>query len=137
VPLIFSALTTAASGASEDRGEKMIAKRIVYCLTVLTLAFGLVACERQKIGEITADPGRFKDKDVNVAGEVVQSFGVLGRGVYEIDDGTGKLWVISENRGVPSRGAKVGVKGRVTPTVTFMGKNFATALFERDRRSAD
>lgn len=115
----------------------MTAKRFAYVLVVLTLALGLVACERQKIGEITADPGRFKDKDINVAGQVTQSFGVLGRGVYEIDDGTGKLWVISEHRGVPSKGARVGVKGRVTPTVTFMGRNYATAMFERDRKSAE
>ncbi|MND06170.1 hypothetical protein D3C83_273970 [compost metagenome] len=68
---------------------------------------------------------------------MTQSFGVLGMGAYEIDDGTGKLWVISEKRGVPSKGATVGVKGRVTPTVTFMGKNFATAMRESDRKAAN
>jgi hypothetical protein len=115
----------------------MTAKRVVHLVVVLTLAFALVACERQKIGEITADPGRFTNKEVNVAGRVTQSFGVLGRGAYEIDDGTGKLWIIAEQRGVPSRGAMVGVKGRISPTVTFMGMNFATVMRESNRKAAE
>lgn len=113
----------------------MSTTRIPYFILIGVLAFGLVGCERLKIGEITADPGRYMDKEVNVSGRVTQSFGVLGKGMYEIDDGTGKLWVVAEERGVPSRGALVGVKGRITPTVTFMGKNYATVMRETDRRS--
>ena len=113
----------------------MMAKRISYFTTVLIFGFILVACERTKIGDITADPGRFMNKEVNVAGEVTQSIGFLGKGIYQVDDGTGRLWVLANGRGVPSKGAKVGVKGRVTPTVTFMGVNYATVMRESDRRS--
>jgi hypothetical protein len=113
----------------------MTAKRVAYFITVLTLGFILAGCERTKIGDITADPGRFMNKEVSVAGEVTQSVGLLGKGMYQVDDGTGRLWVLANGRGVPSRGAKVGVKGRVTPTVTFMGINYATVMRETDRRS--
>lgn len=113
----------------------MAVKRIPYLIAVLLLGFLLVACERTKIGDITADPGHFMNKEVSVAGQVTQSIGFMGKGIYQIDDGTGRLWVLANSRGVPSRGAKVGVKGRVTPTITFMGVNYATVMRETDRRS--
>jgi hypothetical protein len=114
----------------------MTAKRIAYFVLVLSLGLVLVACERTKIGDITADPGRFMDKSLNVAGQVTQSIGFMGKGIYQIDDGTGRLWVLANGRGVPSKGAMVGVKGRVTPTVTFLGINYATVMQESDRRLA-
>jgi hypothetical protein len=113
----------------------MTVRRAVQLIIVSCLGFVLVACEQHKIGDITADPGRFRDKEVAVTGRVVQSFGVLGKGIYQIEDSTGNLWVMSEARGVPSKGAFVGVKGRITPTVTFMGRNYATVMRESDRRA--
>jgi len=109
-------------------------KRVVYGVLVVALGLALVACERVKIGDVNADPGRFMNKEVGVAGTVTQSIGALGRGIYQLDDGTGKLWVLSNSRGVPSKGARVGVKGHVVPTITFLGINYATVLEESDRR---
>jgi len=111
--------------------------RPVRVLALSALALALAACERQKIGDINADPGRFQNKEVSIAGEVTQSMGALGQGIYQIDDGTGKLWVLARNRAVPAKGAYVGAKGRVQPTVTFLGVNYATVLFESGRRSVD
>jgi len=112
----------------------MSAKRIVYFIAILMMGLALVACERVKIGDINADPGRFMNKEVAVAGTVTQSIGALGRGIYQVDDGSGRLWVLSNGRGVPSKGAKIGVKGRVSQSVIFMGINYATVLQESDRR---
>jgi hypothetical protein len=107
---------------------------LVVVACVLTLL--LTACERQKIGDITSDPGRFQDKEVSVAGQVTGfSIGALNMGLYQIDDGTGKLYVLSESRGAPTKGAYVGVKGKVMPTFTFLGKNYATVLRETGRKS--
>jgi hypothetical protein len=81
--------------------------------TMLVLwAFAMVGCEQKTINEIKADPGRYANQEVAVVGNVTRSFSVLGRGAYEIDDGTGKLWVVSES-GVPREGARVGVKGKI------------------------
>src|SRR5262245_25906184 len=110
-------------------------KKISYLIVVLVVGLAVTACERTKIGDITADPGRFMSKDVSVAGHVTQSIGFMGRGIYQVDDGTGKLWVLANGRGVPSKGALVGVKGRIAPTVTFMGINYATVMQEHDRRA--
>jgi len=113
----------------------MTAKKFAYVIAVLVLGFASVACQQVKIGDINADPGRFLNKEVGVVGTVTQSIGVLGRGVYQVDDGTGRLWVFANNRGVPSKGAKVGVKGHIMPTVTFLGVNYATVLQESGRKS--
>lgn len=115
----------------------MTVKKVSSLVLISCFVFALAACKREKIADIVADPGRYQDKEVAVAGEVTQSMGVLGQGIYQIDDGTGQLWVLSTGRGVPSKGAKVGVKGRITPTVTFMGKNYATVMRESERKSAE
>jgi hypothetical protein len=111
-------------------------KRISAGIIVCALSLLLTACDREKIGDITADPGRFQGKDVTVAGRVTNvSVGALGMGFYQIDDGTGKLYVLSETRGAPSSGATVGVKGTIVPTFTFLGRNYATVLRESNRKS--
>ena len=111
----------------------MTPRRVCYFVAVLIMGLSLVACDKVKIGDITADPGRYMNKEVGVVGTVTQSIGVLGRGVYQVDDGTGRLWVFSNSRGVPSKGAKVGVKGHIMPTVTFLGINYATVMQESNR----
>jgi hypothetical protein len=60
---------------------------------------------------------------------------LLGNGVYEVNDGTGSIWILSQGYGVPSDGAKVGVTGTVIPTVEFAGKNYATGIRETRHRS--
>lgn len=78
-------------------------------LFALTLC---IACKKATISQILADPHRYTDHEVGVEGDVIQGYSVLGRGAYEIQDGTGKLWVVSE-KGTPRKGARVSVKGRV------------------------
>jgi RecJ-like exonuclease len=111
-------------------------RRLLFVTALCLVGLAVVACERTTIGDITADPGRFRDKEVNVAGQVTQSIGVLGKGIYQLDDGTGHLWVWADDRGVPTKGAYVGVKGRITPTVTFLGVNYATVMRETGRKAA-
>lgn len=109
--------------------------RVFLAAAVLAATLFLVACPQQhSIAELTSDPGRYANKEVAVKGTVVSSFGAIGTGMYEVDDGTGKIWVLSETYGVPSKGARVGVAGRVIPTFTFGGRNFATVIRETQRR---
>jgi hypothetical protein len=105
----------------------------IFLALLLTATFVLTACpQRTTISKINGDPGRYRNKEVGIAGTVTDSYGVLGNGAYEIDDGTGKLWVVTR-RGVPSRGSRVGAKGRVYTGFNFGGKNFGTVLEESDR----
>jgi len=70
------------------------------------------ACAARSINQVLADPGRYRDKEVKLSGSVVDSYSFVGNGAYQIEDKTGKLWVVS-NRGVPRKGAQVNVKGTV------------------------
>ncbi|MBI4483237.1 MAG: hypothetical protein HY652_10135 [Acidobacteria bacterium] len=110
--------------------------RVILAMSIALLAIVLTGCpDRQRIADITADPGRYYDKEVTIAGEVTRSYGALGQGIYEIDDGTGHMWVFSGKYGVPSKEARVGATGRVIQGLTFAGTNYATVLRETRRRT--
>jgi hypothetical protein len=114
----------------------MLSRRKLFILPVLLMALlALTACPSQtSISKLKADPDRYMDKEVGIVGRVTDSYGVpFVGGAYELDDGTGKIWVVTQ-QGVPSRGARVGVKGRVYSGATFRGRSFGTALKEEDRR---
>lgn len=109
--------------------------RVAFVCLLAAAILVLAACPQQRnIADIINDPGRYADKDVGVRGTVTQSFGAIGTGMYQVDDGTGRIWVYSENRAVPGKGTRVGVSGKVQPTFTFAGKSFATVLRETGRR---
>ncbi len=113
----------------------MRAQRSLALVLVLLTAFLLTGCPEQvTIAKINQDPGRYRDKDVAVRGRVVDSFGVFQAGVYQLDDGTGRLWVFSDQYGVPGGGAQVEVAGRIIPTLTFSGRSFTNILRENQRR---
>ncbi|HVQ39346.1 MAG TPA: hypothetical protein VMS31_17535 [Pyrinomonadaceae bacterium] len=108
-------------------------KRLGAVALILTAVCLFTACPSQTtISKINADPSRYRDKEVAIVGTVRDSYGVLGNGAYEIDDGTGRIWVVTR-RGVPSRGARVGAKGRVHTGFSFGGRNYGTVLEESDR----
>ncbi len=107
-------------------------------LSVLLIIAGtmlLAGCPpRESIAKINLDPGRYAGREITIAGRVMDSFGALGNGVFEIDDGTGAMWVFSEHFGVPGTGTKVAVTGRVEQAFAFGGRNFATILKETEPR---
>jgi hypothetical protein len=83
-----------------------------FAAICILMAMAITGCERKSINDIRADPSRYSNQEVMIAGKVVRSFSILGKGAYEIDDGTGKLWIVSQT-GVPRDGAQVLVKGTV------------------------
>jgi hypothetical protein len=121
-----------------DKEMRMhLAKRIGSASLVLAAVVLLTACPSQTtISKINADPARYRNKEVAIVGTVRDSYGALGQGAYEIDDGTGRLWVVTR-RGVPARGARVGAKGHVYTGFNFGGRNYGTVLEETDRAAKD
>jgi hypothetical protein len=118
----------------ENRVTRMSA-RAVSVLLVTTVALLLAGCPpRESIEKINRDPARFAGKDITIAGRVTDSFGALGSGVFQIDDGTGTMWVLSEKFGIPGSGANLAVTGRIQQGFAFGGRNFATILRETQRR---
>lgn len=109
-------------------------KKVACLFALLTCALLLTACPSETtVSKINSDPGRYRDKEVAIVGRVTDSYGVLGTGAYEIDDGTGRIWVAAR-RGVPARGSRVGLKGKVHSGVTIGGRSFGTIIEESDRR---
>jgi len=108
----------------------------VLSLSLLAIAILLLAgCPpRESIAKINRDPGRYAGKEITIAGRVVDSYGALGRGAFLVDDGTGSMWVLAGQYGVPGAGAKVAVTGHIEQGFTLGGRNFATILRETERR---
>ncbi len=106
-------------------------------LALLLMAGTLVLAgcpTRTSIEKINRDPGRYAGREVAIGGRVSNSFGLLGSGVYQVEDGTGEIWVFSQRYGVPSNGAKVGVRGTISQGFSFGGRSYAVILKETERR---
>jgi len=88
------------------------ARTAVPVLLILGLTMLSSACASRTINQVLADPGKYRNKQVRLNGSVVDSYSVVGNGAYQLDDMTGRLWIVS-NSGVPRRGARVSVKGTV------------------------
>ncbi|HEU5335250.1 MAG TPA: hypothetical protein VFU27_04770 [Terriglobales bacterium] len=102
------------------------------CIIAATLL--LAGCPNTKIGDIDKDPGKYMNKQITVAGKVTSSYGALGMGMFQINDGSGSLWVLSENYGVPGKGNTVEVTGQLVQTASFGGKSFSNVLRETKSR---
>ncbi|SRR5579883_1100309 len=94
------------------------------------LALWLSGCAPVRIARINQDPSRYYRRTVRVEGRVVTSVGLLGTGGYELDDGTGTIYVISRT-GVPSGGVRVAVTGTVVGGAQILGRTVGTAIREQ------
>lgn len=108
-----------------------VSLRIISRVLLVSGTLLLVACpSHESIESINRDPGRFQGQEVTVSGHVVNSFAVMGIGAFEIDDGTGRLWVFSDKYDVPGQNASIAVTGRIEQGLSFGGRKFATILRE-------
>jgi len=93
----------------------------------------LAGCGSVKIGRINSDPSRYRNQTVHVSGTVVNSVGLMTTGGYQIEDDTGKIYVISRT-GVPSRGSRVTVTGKGMPGAEVLGTTLGAAIREDSHR---
>jgi hypothetical protein len=116
-----------------------LTKLLLSGMVVLAGMFAAACPDRTSIGDIEANPSRYQNKEVAIAGTVQDSYGInipgtkLRGGAYKIDDGTGAIWILTEE-GVPTKGAQIGVTGRVGSGINWHGKNYGLGLYEKDRR---
>ncbi len=113
---------------------------IALSVTIAFAALFIAACpERVSIADIEANPSRYQNKEIAIAGTVKDSYGIsipgtpLRGGAYKIDDGTGSIWVVSETT-VPIKGTQIGVKGLVGNGVNWNGRNYGLGMYEKNRR---
>jgi hypothetical protein len=116
-----------------------VSKFFLSGFVVVVGIFAAACPDRVSIGDIEANPSRYQNKEVAIAGTVQDSYGVnipgtrVRGGAYKIDDGTGSIWVVTEE-GVPTKGAQIGVKGIIGNGVNWNGRNYGLGLYEKDRR---
>ncbi|HVS21887.1 MAG TPA: hypothetical protein VHD88_08570 [Pyrinomonadaceae bacterium] len=109
--------------------------KILFLSAILAGALALTACPSQTtISKINANPAKYRNKEIALIGTVTDSYGLLGNGIYELDDGTGRVWVMT-TQGVPTKGTRVGTSGEVHTGVNYGGKNYGLVLQEEHRRS--
>ena len=111
--------------------------RVLRVAAAASLIVLLAGCKSStlpvtSIKALLDDPGRFDKQTVRVAGEVTRSLGILGYGAYEVDDGTGKIPVVTQDNGAPRTGARVGIEGEFRSAYT-MGSTTAAAIVEKGR----
>ncbi|MDE3136946.1 MAG: hypothetical protein KGL59_10260 [Acidobacteriota bacterium] len=108
--------------------EKM--RRTSLLFSTLLAALFLVACGTTKIADVNHDPGRYAGKEITISGRVATSVGIFKQGAFEVDDGTGKMWVLSDQFGVPAQDTSVKVTGTVESGATIVGEALGTILRE-------
>lgn len=114
--------------------------RVAMISLLVSIAIFAAACpKRVSIADIEANPGRYADKDIAIAGRVTDSYGInvpgtpIRGGAYKITDGTGSIWVLTEDS-VPLKGAELGVSGRIGNGVNWKGKNYGLGMYEKNRK---
>jgi hypothetical protein len=111
------------------------ASRLVVALASSLLIAGCAA-RGVRIAELKDQPDRYDDKTVSVTGVVTNSWGIPLSPVqfYNLDDGTGQITVLSRSGRIPSKGARVQVKGRINELAVFGGRSVGLHIEERDRK---
>jgi hypothetical protein len=103
-------------------------------VAALFAGFTAACASGASVGQLKTNPGRYVDKNVTVHGTVTSSWGIplVPFKMFQVDDGTGEILVVSDDNRVPSRGARVRVTGKVSEFAVFGGRSIGLHLRERD-----
>ena len=114
------------------------ASRLIVALMGALVISGCAA-RGVKIGELKDQPDRYDDKRVSVTGVVTSSWGIplVPFQLYNVDDGTGEITVLSRTGRAPSKGSRVRVKGRINEFAQFGGRSIGLHISEEDRDYRD
>ena len=92
------------------------------------------SCANPKILNIKNNIEEFKNQEVTLNGEVIETLAIpfVRTGSYQLDDGSGRIWVLSA-KNVPERGNQVIVTGTITVGVELGGKRFGVMVKETNK----
>lgn len=87
-----------------------------------------------RISDIQKRPRQYHDNQITLSGYVgeVLTLPILGIGVYQLNDGTGKIWVKPVGD-APYKGDRVKVTGTIKVGLTISGKTFGLILIEKKK----
>ena len=109
-----------------------IARRLILAIGFAVVLAGCAT--GASVAQVKTNPGRYVDKNVTVRGTVTSSWGLplVPFKMYQVDDGTGEILVLSQHERVPSKGARVRVTGKVGEFAAFGGRSIGLHLKEGD-----
>ena len=89
-----------------------------------------------RIVDLKDQPARYQNKSVSVSGTVTQSWGIplVPFQLYNVDDGSGEITIVSNSTRTPTRGARVRVKGRVNEVAVLGGRSIGLHLEEQNHK---
>lgn len=101
-------------------------------------AFVLAGCAARgvRVAELRDQPTKYATKTVSVTGVVTSSWGVplVPFQLYNVDDGSGQITVLSRTGRTPAKGTRVQVKGKISEFAVFGGRSVGLHLQEEDRK---
>ena len=101
---------------------------------IATLGAACASSGAPSIAQLKTNPGRYVDRTVTVEGVVTTSWGIplVPFKVYRVSDASGEeLLVVSDEPRVPSKGARVRVRGEVEEFALIGGRSFGLHLKEK------
>ncbi len=105
---------------------------------LLLSAFVITGCAARgvRIAELKDQPTKYATKSVSVTGTVTSSWGIpfVPYQLYNVDDGSGEITVVSKSGRAPARGTRVEVKGKVNELAVFGGRSVGMHIEEDSRK---
>jgi hypothetical protein len=110
-------------------------RRLAAASCVALLASIAAACAATSISDVRARAGELAGREVTVEGQVVDTLALplLGSRYYQLDDGTGQLWVETRSA-VPGEGVRVRASGVLAPGLKVGTVELGLVLQESRRR---
>ena len=109
--------------------------RLALVLVFVASSVGCALSMRNpRVADLRNNPGRYQHHSVSIDGIVTTSWGIplAPFRMYKVDDGTGEVTVLSQGLRMPTRGARVRVKGRVDDLAVFGGQAIGLHLTEEE-----
>ena len=107
----------------------------VAILAAVVLAAGCAA-RQVRIAELKDQPTTYNDKSVRITGMVTSSFGIplVPFQLYNVEDGTGEITVVSRSGRAPATGTRVEVTGKLSEVAVLGGRSIGLHIQEDERR---
>ena len=108
---------------------------IVALLAVIVLVAGCGA-RQVRIAELKDQPTTYNEKAVRITGMVTSSFGIplVPFQLYNVDDGSGEITVLSRSGRAPATGTRVEVTGKLSEVAVLGGRSIGLHIEEDQRR---
>lgn len=88
-----------------------IANKLQIIISGITLLVSLVGC-RSSVTSVSEIDQHKIDRIVSLTGKVVHVSPLIDRAAYQIEDATGKIWVVT-TQNLPELGQPISIKGQI------------------------